>query len=63
MAEDTAFATQVCGLWQQASVELSAGDDGVVNSVTGAVSGHLIQARDLHVKGGINLGDVKPPGG
>ena len=61
MAEDAAFAAQVRVLWSRASVELSVGDDGVINSVTGTVSGHLIQARDMHVEGGLRLGDVRPP--
>jgi len=35
-------------------------DDGTVNSNTGTVGGHLIQARDLHVEGGLRLGDIQP---
>jgi hypothetical protein len=31
----------------------------VVNSSTGTVAGHLIQARDLHVQGSLQLGDVR----
>jgi hypothetical protein len=62
-AADADFAARVQELWPQASVELSAGDSGVVNSSTGSVGGHLIQARDLHIDGGLHLGDVQRPEG
>jgi hypothetical protein len=45
-------------LWQQARLELSASEGGVVNISTGTVRGHLIQTRDLSVQGGLHLGDV-----
>jgi hypothetical protein len=61
MAEDTAFAAQVRTLWLRASTELSVGDDGVSNSVSGIVRGNLIQARDMRVEGGIHFGDASPP--
>jgi hypothetical protein len=59
---DPSFAEQVRALWPHASAELSARDGGVVNVSTGAVGGHLIQARDLRIEGGLNLGDVRGPG-
>jgi hypothetical protein len=62
-AADTDFAARVQELWPQASVELSAGDSGTVNSSTGSVGGHLIQARDLHIDGELHLGDVQRPEG
>lgn len=55
-AADPDIDAQLRDLWTRASVELSARDGGVVNSSTGSVGGHLIQARDLHVEGGLNLG-------
>jgi len=58
---DDEFAAGVRALWPQASVELSAREGGVVNSSTGAVGGHLIQVRDLHVEGGLHLGDISQP--
>lgn len=58
-AVDHEFAAQIRALWQEARAELSAHEDGIVNSSTGTVGGHLIQARDLHVQGGLQLGDVR----
>jgi soluble lytic murein transglycosylase-like protein len=55
-AADADFAARMRALWQPASVELSARQGSVVNNVTGTVAGHLIQAKDLHVEGGIHLG-------
>lgn len=60
-AEDSEFAAQLRGLWPRVQAELSAGEGGVVNSSTGTVRGHLIQARDLNVHGGLHLGDVSSP--
>jgi hypothetical protein len=40
---------------------LSAGEGGVVNSATGPVGGHLMQARDVQVEGGLHFGDVQRP--
>jgi hypothetical protein len=63
-AADPDFGSQLRDLWSRASAELSASESGVVNSSTGTVGGHLIQARDLHVEGGLSLGDVyrrQPP--
>jgi hypothetical protein len=53
---DPGFAEQVRALWSQVSAELSATSGGVLNVSTGTVSGHLIQARDLHIQGGLHLG-------
>jgi hypothetical protein len=55
---DADFGRQLQALWPQAQTELSAHDGGVINTSTGMVSGHLIQARDIHVQGGLHLGDV-----
>jgi hypothetical protein len=55
---DGDFAMALRGLWQQARLELSASEGGVVNISTGTVRGHLIQTRDLSVQGGLHLGDV-----
>jgi hypothetical protein len=56
-AADAEFASRMRILWQSASADsLSARQGSVVNSVTGMVAGHLIQAKDLHVEGGIHLG-------
>jgi len=61
-AVDAEFAARVRDLWPRARVELAARDGGVVNASSGTVGGHLVQARDLHVQGGLNLGDVHRPG-
>jgi len=53
---DPDFAAQVRVLWSELSAELSATSGGVLNVSTGTVSGHLIQARDLHIEGGLHLG-------
>ena len=58
-AADADFGRQIRMLWPQAQIELSAGDGGVVNTNSGAVGGHLIQTRDLHVQGGLHLGDIQ----
>jgi hypothetical protein len=58
---DADFGARLRELWPRASAELSAGDGGVVNSVTGSVGGHLMQARDVQVEGGLHFGDVQHP--
>lgn len=58
---DAAFGARVHELWPSAQAELSAQEGGTVNSNTGTVGGHLIQARDLHVKGGLFLGESHGP--
>ncbi len=55
-ADDPEFADQLRRLWDQAKTELHADHGGVVNEVSGTVSGHVVQARD--VTGGISFGDV-----
>ena len=60
-AEDPGFAAHIRDLWPQVQAELSACDGGVVNSSTGTVGGHLIQARDLSVDGGLHMGDAPAP--
>lgn len=60
---DPEFGARLRELWGPASAELAASEGGVVNSSTGTVGGHLIQARDLNVQGGLHLGGVQgiPP--
>jgi hypothetical protein len=60
-AADAGFAARIRELWPEAQAELSADGSGTVNASTGTVGGHLIQARDLHVEGGLLLGDVNHP--
>jgi hypothetical protein len=60
---DAHFAARVRELWPRAAAELSASTGGVVNSATGSVGGHLMQARDVRVEGGLHFGDVPGPGG
>jgi hypothetical protein len=58
-AADDEFAAQIRALWPEVHAELSGRAGRVVNSNTGTVAGHLIQARDLHVQGSLQLGDVR----
>lgn len=58
---DADFDAQIRELWPQAAAELSASEGGVVNSATGSVGGHLMQARDVQVEGGLHFGDVRRP--
>ena len=60
-AADPGFAAQVRALWPPAREEIAAHDSGTVNISTGSVAGHLIQARDLNVQGGLHLGGPKGP--
>jgi hypothetical protein len=59
--DDADFGARIRELWPRAAAELSVREDGVVNSATGTVGGHLIQARDVRVEGGLHLGDVLRP--
>lgn len=59
--DDICFGARIRELWPQAAAELSAHEDGVVNSATGTVGGHLMQARDVRVEGGLHFGDVPRP--
>ena len=56
---DASFAARVRELWPRAAAELSVRDDGMVNSAPGTVGGHLMQARDIRVEGGLHFGDVR----
>jgi hypothetical protein len=58
-AADTDFAAEMRGLWPQAATELSASEGSVINSATGTVHGHLMQARDVHIEGGLHFGDSR----
>jgi hypothetical protein len=58
---DPEFAAHIRELWPQVRTEISAQDGGTVNTSTGTVGGHLIQARDLNVHGGIHLGSPPAP--
>ena len=58
---DPDFGSRLRVLWPQAQAELAARDGGVVNTSTGTVHGHLIQARDLNVHGNLQLGDPHGP--
>jgi hypothetical protein len=56
---DPDFAARIRDLWPQAAAELSASEGSVINSATGTVHGHLMQARDVRVEGGLHFGDVR----
>jgi hypothetical protein len=58
---DAGFGARLRELWPQAAAELSAREGGVVNSATGSIGGHLMQARDVQVEGGLHFGDVQRP--
>jgi hypothetical protein len=58
---DAEFGAGIGALWPRAAAELSASEGGVVNSATGSVGGHLMQARDVQVEGGLRFGDVQRP--
>jgi hypothetical protein len=60
-AADPAFSADLRALWLEVAPAVTAAGASVVNVVTGAVGGHVIQARDLRVEGGIHLGDVRGP--
>lgn len=52
---DPAFADELARLWSGMRGEgVTAADSGVVNQISGAVSGTVVQARDVH--GGISFG-------
>jgi hypothetical protein len=61
VSADPAFGARLREIWPKAQAELSASDGGIVNTVSGTVGGHLIQARDLRVEGGLQIGDVPGP--
>jgi hypothetical protein len=55
-AADPGFAEEVRVLWPQAQAELLAEARGTLNVNSGAVGGHLLQARDIRVEGDLTLG-------
>jgi hypothetical protein len=62
-ADDEAFAAQLRALWPKAATELHASGGGVINSATGTVGGHLMQAQDVRVEGDLRFGDIHRPDG
>jgi hypothetical protein len=48
------FAAELSAAWLQVRPATHASDGGVANAVTGNVSGHLVQARDID--GGVSFG-------
>ena len=50
---DPAFASDLRAVWGQVSVQQRADSDGVVNQVSGTVSGNVVQARDID--GGVSF--------
>jgi hypothetical protein len=54
VADDPAFETELRDRWLALSPHLTAGDGGVINSVSGIVEGNVVQARDVH--GGVSFG-------
>lgn len=58
--DDPDFAGRLRELWTEARTELTADRGGVINEVSGDVSGTVVQARDIH--GGINIGGQPRPG-
>lgn len=58
-AEDPEFRAQLQNLWRDLSPHLIANAGGVVNTISGSVEGHVVQARDVH--GGISFGNTEPP--
>lgn len=58
---DADFEARLRELWPPAAAELSASEGGVVNSATGSIGGHLMQARDVQIEGGLHFGDVQGP--
>ncbi|WP_328341167.1 hypothetical protein [Micromonospora sp. NBC_00421] len=51
---DPAFGAEFQERWKQANAAVAAGRDSVTNSISGDVSGPVVQARDVH--GGISFG-------
>ncbi|WP_405115343.1 hypothetical protein OG559_12490 [Micromonospora sp. NBC_01405] len=51
---DPAFGAEFQARWEQANAAVAAGPDSVANSISGDVSGPVVQARDIH--GGISFG-------
>ncbi|BCL16053.1 hypothetical protein [Micromonospora sagamiensis] len=55
---DPAFRTEFQARWERADAAVAAGPGSVANSVSGDVSGPVVQARDVH--GGISFGGGGP---
>lgn len=53
-AEDPAFGAELRSLWRDLQPHLTASSGGTINTVSGNVSGNVVQARD--VQGGISFG-------
>ncbi|MFC8845693.1 MULTISPECIES: hypothetical protein [unclassified Micromonospora] len=51
---DPAFGAEFQTRWEQANAAVAVGPDSVTNSISGNVSGPVVQARDIH--GGISFG-------
>ncbi|WP_326555110.1 hypothetical protein [Micromonospora sp. NBC_01813] len=51
---DPAFAAEFRARWEQTALAVTAEAGGVANSISGDVSGPVVQARDVH--GGISFG-------
>jgi hypothetical protein len=60
-AVDLAFGQEFRNRWVRVQAAVTAGQGGVVNSVSGDISGAVVQARDVH--GGIQFGGGSPAGG
>jgi sialic acid synthase SpsE len=56
---DPAFAAQLHALWPQAQSELHAEGNATINKISGTVSGHVLQARDI--QGGVTFGPAPTP--
>ena len=59
-AADPAFAARLHALWGEVRRESPQVGVEVVNSNSGTVGGHLVQARDLTIQESLRLGDVHP---
>ncbi|MFI7517848.1 hypothetical protein ACIBVK_30635 [Micromonospora echinofusca] len=51
---DPAFGAEFQARWERTNAAVAAGPDSVANSISGDVSGPVVQARDVH--GGISFG-------
>ncbi|MEU8265010.1 hypothetical protein AB0C02_30915 [Micromonospora sp. NPDC048999] len=51
---DPAFGAELRARWERTEAAVAAGPGGVANSISGDVSGPVVQARDVH--GGISFG-------
>ncbi|MCX4474014.1 hypothetical protein OOK41_27530 [Micromonospora sp. NBC_01655] len=51
---DPAFGAEFQARWKRTDAAVAAGPGGVANSISGDVSGPVVQARDVH--GGISFG-------